>query len=221
MKGSLITLLVTLLLGLFVAYYFYAGGYNIAATQPHTGPVEWFLGELQENSIRTQAATLEAPPLQDSEIVQIGLSHYHQMCVTCHGAPGIEPSETGKGLYPPPPNLSEAVEEFSEAELFWIVKNGLKMTGMPAYGPTHDDKSLWGIVAFLEELPEISEGEYREMVTKSGLAPPSGGHGADHTHGESSGPSEDAVIGKEKGHSHETGSDPHNHNHEDSPNNNR
>lgn len=214
MKESLITLLILGLLGLVVGYYFYAGGYNIAATEPHTGPVQWFLGHVQENSIRAQAAAIEIPSLDDPSQVQTGLAHYHQMCVTCHGAPGIEPSETGRGLYPSPPDLGEEVEEFNEAELFWILKNGLKMTGMPAYGPTHDDESLWGIVAFLKELPDISESQYREMVAAAGLTfSPADGHGEEHSHGESPETAETPASAEE--HSHEENPEPHTH--EDSP----
>src|SRR3546814_5639660 len=75
----------------------------------------------------------------------------------------------GKGTNPAPPELSETVHKWTPAELFWIVKYGLKMTGMPAWGPTHRDDELWAITAFLLRLPELSPEEYRSM-TKAGDA---------------------------------------------------
>jgi len=169
MKSAIVTLLVVTLAGVLVMGYFYTGKYNIAATERHTTLVHWFLSNVQMNSIRMHAKGIEPPELEEQSRIDTGLSHYHQMCVTCHGAPGIEASEIGKGLNPEPPDLTEPVGEFSDGELFWTLKNGIKMTGMPAYGPTHDDRSLWGIVAFLKHLPSLSEAEYRQMVVQAGL----------------------------------------------------
>ena len=151
------------------AVVIYSGTYNIAATAPHTRPVYWILSTMQENSIRSHAKDVEAPDLSDPSMAEVGFSHYHEMCVTCHGAPGIQPSAIGMGLYPAPPDLAESAEEFTEAELYWTVKNGIKMTGMPAYGPTHPDIILWNIVAFIEDLPDLSPEAYEQMVEKASL----------------------------------------------------
>lgn len=96
---------------------------------------------------------------------------FDDMCVQCHGAPGKDPSIVGKGLNPPPPWLPGTVQRWTRAELFWIVKNGVKMTGMPAFGPTHSDEDLWLLVAFLQRLPNIKPEEFRELSEKFGTSP--------------------------------------------------
>jgi mono/diheme cytochrome c family protein len=96
-------------------------------------------------------------------MVRNGFGHYENVCAGCHGGPGIERSEIGKGLNPQAPDLADAVPAWSPSHLFWIVKNGLKMTGMPSFGKTHDDNQIWSIVAFIEQLPGMSHEQYQEM----------------------------------------------------------
>lgn len=89
----------------------------------------------------------------------------------CHSAPGYSRTEIAQGLYPLPPDLTK--EEFlkrrNNAELYWVIKNGIKMTGMPAFGPTHSEEELWGIVVFLKRLPNLKPEEYKAMVKAAGL----------------------------------------------------
>jgi len=89
------------------------------------------------------------------------------MCTSCHLAPGMKDTELRPGLYPRPPNLSEG--EVEPREAFWIIKHGLKMTAMPAWGLSHDDATIWSMVAFLQKLPGMTAAQYKEMVAK---APP-------------------------------------------------
>ena len=89
------------------------------------------------------------------------------MCVTCHGAPGVDASEAGEGLNPPAPDLTTGkVQKRTDGELFWLVQSGIRMTGMPAFGPTHKDEEIWKIVAFLRRLPALSPDEARELKTE-------------------------------------------------------
>ena len=94
------------------------------------------------------------------------------MCVTCHGSPGTPASEIGQGLSPYPPELANETLEASDAELFWVIKNGIRMTGMPAFGLTHEDEDLWAVVAFLKTLPRLSQQEYQAMAEKAGIGVP-------------------------------------------------
>lgn len=221
-KGIAAAFLILLLVGLATASYFWAGHYNVAATEPHIELVGRFLDRVRTNSVRRHAAGIAVPPLDDPVQLETGVSHFHQMCVSCHGAPGIEPSEMAEGLYPKPPDLALSVRELSQAETFWIIKNGIKMTGMPAYGPTHDDWSLWGIVAFLRRLPGLSAQEYQEMVKAAGLnTNHSAGHGEGHLHTPPSGatpaeparhdhdhePTPESGGSAHDSHRHETGTD--------------
>jgi hypothetical protein len=86
------------------------------------------------------------------------------MCKSCHGAPGYPAEAVGKGMNPPPPDLKESASEMTPAELFWVTKQGIKMTGMPSWGATHDDEDLWAVVAFMKELPNIDAASYESML---------------------------------------------------------
>ena len=92
--------------GLALVALIYSGEYNVAASKPHYPVVEWALATTMERSVRDHAAGIEVPPLSDSALLRTGFEHFEAMCVTCHGAPGVERSEIGKGLTPQPPELS-------------------------------------------------------------------------------------------------------------------
>ena len=118
---------------------------------------------VRDRSIAVRIKDVQVPPLDDPELVADGAEHYAAMCAGCHLAPGIKQSELREGLYPQPPNLTERIDA-GPAEKFWIVKHGIKMSAMPAWGKTHDDRSIWGIVAFLQRLPELTAEQYRALV---------------------------------------------------------
>lgn len=147
------------------------GAIDVAATGEHLPLVDWFLSTARETSIHAGAEQLTIPPsIEDPERLRVGLVHYHEMCVTCHGAPGVEPSEIGKGLNPAPPSLyAEDDEEHGPAETFWVTKHGIRMTGMPAFGVTHGDEELWDIAAFVAQLPEMDAAAYSARVEEEGL----------------------------------------------------
>lgn len=141
--------------------FIYSGIYNVAATQEHNPLVYWVLNTLQERSVQAHAGNEDLPEITGNrELKQIGYRHYQGSCMMCHGAPGIERSAVGKGLNPHPPNLSEEIPEWAAAEVFWILKHGIRMTGMPAFGPTHSREDLAGMTAFALELPQLSRQEF-------------------------------------------------------------
>lgn len=165
-KVVIITLVIAAaVLGVIGLGVMYSGVYNVAATSEHTPLVRWALKTTQERSIRAHGddAAPEAPPF-DSALVISGFDGYRGMCVECHGAPGVDPGVNGQGLNPQPPDLAEEAEEMSDGELFWVTRNGVKFTGMPAFGPTHDDEEIWGLVAFMRELAEMTPAEYARRV---------------------------------------------------------
>lgn len=151
------------IVGLGVAFI-YSGVYDIGALSPHTAATLWVLNITRDRSIRAHARKITVPPLDDSALVALGASHFHEMCVQCHGAPGVKRAEIGQGLYPRAPHLRRAVRDWNDAELYWIVKNGIKLTGMPAFAPTHSEHALWGIVAFIRRLPNMTPAEYSRTV---------------------------------------------------------
>jgi mono/diheme cytochrome c family protein len=142
----------------------YAGVYNFAADIPHTQPVYWLLETARERSIAVRAADVVVPDdLGDPKRIAAGAGQYAEMCSFCHLAPGMKRTEISRGLYPRAPELRRG-GDLTPAEEFWVVKHGVKMTGMPAWGVTHSDEILWDVVAFLRKLPELTPDEYQALV---------------------------------------------------------
>lgn len=151
------------------AVFVFSGFYNIAADVPHWGITFSILDEARDRSIEFHSDGITPPPL-DKKLEKIGFPHFHDMCRLCHGAPGYEREEFAEGLYPSPPDLAGAEfrKDITDAKLYWVIKHGLKMTGMPSFGVTHDEKTLWGIVAFVQKLPQLTPEDYASMVRQTG-----------------------------------------------------
>ena len=146
-------------------------------------------------SIERHAKDIQVPNLSNDTLARAGVNDFNGMCAGCHGAPGQKPEAMGQGLSPPPPDLAESAAEMSPAELFWVTKNGIKMTGMPAWGATHDDDAIWPVVAFMTRLPDLNASQYQELVDSAGGM----GHHANDSAGEAH-PHEESAV---EGHPHE------------------
>ena len=150
-----ISVIVLLIIGYFI--FIYSGMYNISAMDHHNKMTLWMMNTVRENSIKHNADDkIKMPVLSDDSLVKMGFVHYREMCVSCHGAPGIKQSEFAEGLYTNPPMLSKVANDWTPQQLFWITKNGLKMTGMPAFGPTHTDDMIWAIIAFTKKTSDFN-----------------------------------------------------------------
>ena len=147
--------------------FIYSGAYDIGADAPHTAAVFEILETLRDRSVEEHAAGIQVPPLDDPKLIATGAEHYAAMCTGCHLAPGLDDSEIRPGLYPQPPLLYRQKDE-NPAEQFWVIKHGIKLTAMPAWGPTHDDQAIWAMVAFLQKLPTLSAQQYAQMTANSG-----------------------------------------------------
>ncbi len=188
MRGRLSIVVTTVVLAAAVVAlagvgYMYSGLYNVAATAPHNALSRWLLQTTQKNSVKAHAEKVGPPPQLTEKQLGHGVEHFANTCVQCHGAPGVERGELGKGMTPTPPDLSKAVAEWSDQELYWIVKHGIKFAGMPAFGPTHADEELWALVAFLKQLPRTTPEQYAQITaesagkkSRSASAGASGGH---------------------------------------------
>jgi mono/diheme cytochrome c family protein len=157
----LFILIVLLITGFFI--FVYSGVYNVAATKPHKAVVRWMLNTIQEQSVRNQAQGVTVSLPTDPETLQAGYQLYVEMCEPCHGAPGVEPAAIGQGLHPGARPLGEKATFYTTEELYWITENGIKSTGMPAFGPTLSRADLLAITAFMEQLPQISAQEYKAI----------------------------------------------------------
>lgn len=138
----------------------YSGIPDVAATKPEGSMMRWFLSTTKDHSIEARAKNITVPPLEDSALVAKGFDHYHELCVMCHGAPGKTPDEFAKGLNPHAPNLARSTRDMDPSEMFLVVKDGIKMTGMPGFASTHSDSELWEIVAFLKRLQTMTPEDY-------------------------------------------------------------
>jgi mono/diheme cytochrome c family protein len=146
------------------------GSFDVAADTPHSQPVFWLMNTVRESSIAVRAAGIAVPSdLTDAKRIVSGAAQYDEMCSFCHLAPGMKRTEISRGLYPRAPELRRG-SSLKPAEEFWVVKHGLKMTGMPAWGVTHDDELLWDVVAFLRKLPELSADQYQELVKSAPMS---------------------------------------------------
>lgn len=155
--GAITTLLLLLLIALIVVL---TGAYNVAATDRHAPPVGWALDTTMENSVRTRAEELVEPVTFTPAMIAAGGTEYKEYCEHCHGGVGASRAEWAKGMRPFPPPLARVASQWDPAEVFWIVNHGIKMTGMPAFGPTHSEETIWNIAAFVRTLPQMSADEY-------------------------------------------------------------
>ena len=185
MKTVLTVLVVLAIVALGGIAFMYSGAYDVSASVPDKGVIRWVLVTTQRHSVRRGVEAIQGkvqvPNLEDPKRIQTGLVHYHEMCTTCHGAPGVNISEIGQGLNPDPPELSDVGHDAPE-ETFWVVKNGIKMTGMPSFGATHTDDEIWDIVAFVRKMGKLTPQQYQAMVHQAGLGAP-GQEGEEHEHG--------------------------------------
>lgn len=160
---------VVLLLALaaFAGVFIYAGLYNIGADAPHSGFVYNALQELRERSIDSRARNIRAPAdLHSPKRVAAGAGLYAEMCTGCHLGPGVEKSELSQGLYPRAPELARGTD-LTPAQQFWVVKHGVKLTAMPAWGKTHSDALIWDMVAFLQAMPKMTPEQFKAAITSA------------------------------------------------------
>ena len=142
-----------------------SGVYNIAASAGHWRIVEAFLRFGMIQSVQVRALTVPPPPpLDNTDLIALGAGHFHGGCAYCHGAPGIAINPIAENMLPPPPELSHAAKEWKDRELFWIVKHGIKYTGMPSWVSQQRDDEVWAVVAFLKQLPGLDANGYRDLA---------------------------------------------------------
>jgi mono/diheme cytochrome c family protein len=150
------------------AVFFFGGYFNVAASVPDPGIVNWALAKVRSASIDRHARLASPANLDDPETVRVGARAFLERgCTNCHGAPGVNWQKFSEGMNPDPPDLKEIAHEREPAQLFWVVKNGVKMTGMPSFGAIGvDDKEIWSIAAFIRKLPNVSEGDFKAWTAK-------------------------------------------------------
>jgi plastocyanin len=195
LRGVLATLLGGALIGVAVAALVVRSGVVSVAATNRGGWIDRILGYASMRSIQHHATDRKNPLAKDPQALKRGLQHYRAMCVDCHGAPGRDPEEFAKGLNPPAPDLaSDDSQASTDGELYETISSGIRSTGMPAFGPTHEPDEIWSIIAFVRHLPSLTREESAAMAparseeTSERPAPPAEGTAAaaakpsEHTH---------------------------------------
>jgi mono/diheme cytochrome c family protein len=143
------------------AYGFVKSGlYDAAAFKPHTKFTEWLTHDTMMHSVERHAASIAPPQTFTADRLLAGFCQYETHCVSCHGAAGLARQPWVNGMEPAPPYLLDVHQRFNRRQLFWIVQNGIKMTGMPSWRETMSDRQIWDVVAWLETSPKLPPQTY-------------------------------------------------------------
>lgn len=150
------------------AAFIYAGVFDVAATRHHSALSFYLLHYAMRRSVKARIDDIEVPPLDGHERLARGIALYRQHCAQCHGAPGVAPEPIALSMRPEPPNLLEPGRDWSAREIYWVIRHGVKMSGMPGWEHRLSDSELWDLTAFTKALPRISPLEYAN-ATKAPL----------------------------------------------------
>lgn len=171
LKAFLLLLGLAVVIGGVGLWYFVSSGVS-AKEQP--GRIEEFMARGVRNmAIARRAKSLTNPVEYSGEIIAEGRAHFADHCATCHANDGSGNTEMGRGMWPKVPDMRLAqTQNLSDGELFWIIENGIRFTGMPAWGTgTKDSETAsWHLVHFIRRLPKLTPEELEEM---EGLNPKS------------------------------------------------
>jgi mono/diheme cytochrome c family protein len=207
MKRTIKTLLAaSVVAGAAVTTGAYFGLVNVGADDPHLPAVYAFLSMARDRSIEVRSRGIQVPDLQDEALIRAGAGNYNSMCIGCHLAPGTAETELSQSLYPAPPNLTKIGVDGNPAAAFWTIKHGIKATGMPAWGKSMGDPYIWGMVAFLQQLPTLDAQQYQALVAASSGHQHGGGetdmHNHEGQHGSAEAAGEDHHAGEAAAASH-------------------
>jgi mono/diheme cytochrome c family protein len=152
--------------------FFFGGYYNVAGSAPEPESIRWALGQIRDASIARHARDQPQIALDDAANVQAGARAFSERgCVNCHGGPGADWAKFSEGLRPDPPDLKEIAHDRAPQQLFWVIKNGISMTGMPSFGAIEvPDGEIWTIVAFVKKLQSVTPEEFKTWTAKPAAA---------------------------------------------------
>ena len=139
------------------------GFYDISATDQHLAPTYWLLDNAMKYSVKRRGKDIEVPQLGGEDQIEKGLALYRAHCENCHGAPGVAPEPFALGMTPTPVPLVHTARAWPPQDVFWVVKEGIKMTGMPAWKYRMSDEEIWSVVAFLPAMAGMTPSQYQGM----------------------------------------------------------
>jgi cytochrome c553 len=168
--GALVLAAVGLVAAVSAALFVWAGVFDVAATSKHSRAATLLLHYAMQRSVAAHAQQLNPPNLDDPSRVIRGALHFASGCAPCHGAPGELASPIAQQMTPTPPGLYSAGRDYTESELFWIVKHGVKMTAMPAWPAQQRSDEIWDMVAFIKQLPTFNTERFAKVTGWNGAS---------------------------------------------------
>ena len=142
------------------------GLYNVSAAAGHWPGISWVLHTTYRNAVELRAPPASQVPALTEDLAAIGARHFDSACRFCHSAPGEPRTATARSMVPAPPPIADAVADWQPRHLFWIVKNGVKMSGMPHWPAKLREDDVWLVVAFLDRVRGMSAAEYAALVAR-------------------------------------------------------
>jgi hypothetical protein len=140
--------------------YVKSGAFNVAASHPHSRLVEWLTHETMINSVKRRASDVALPQRIEIPRAIAGFCQYQAHCVACHGAAAVAREQWVSGFNPQPPYLLDAGRRWSPDQLYWIVRNGIKMTGMPAWRESMTNNEIRDVTLFVEAMERMPPQTY-------------------------------------------------------------
>jgi mono/diheme cytochrome c family protein len=159
--------------------FMYSGIFNVAATVVDSSALNWALVTVREASIRLHSRDVQLPKLAAVADRDNGFRIYRQECAMCHTPVGQTPRPMAVGFNPQPPGFGPGSDLMTPAQVFWVTKNGIRFTGMPAWGPSRSDKELWDVVGFVMTLPKMSAADYNALDHRAPTRQPINAQGSD------------------------------------------
>lgn len=154
---------ITIVAGFIIGWWWIYGSYDVAASRGRAFP-DGIFARITDRSIGRNAPKRQNPVGANPQAIAEGLREYKDDCLRCHGAPGVAADDFAKGMWPPPPDLSkQGTQSMTDGELFWVVTHGIRSTGMPAFEKVGNDTERWKVIAFLRQLPSLTDEQYREL----------------------------------------------------------
>lgn len=146
--------------------FVWSGVYDVSASSQHTQPVYSLLERAMQRSVQLRATDIRVPALDAPGMIARGAACYRSHCEQCHGAPGVAQQHFALGMQPLPGPLVNASARWKAPEVYWIIEQGITMSGMPAWRYRLSQADLWSIVAFVEQMHLLSAMQYRETMAR-------------------------------------------------------
>ena len=141
---------------------------TVSARPPHMAITTFFLHYTFKRSTAARGSDVEVPEdLNTPERVALGIQHYNNVCSSCHGGPELGQSPIALSMRPRPQHLAAVVDQFSDEQLYVILRNGVRFSAMPAWPADSNYDEIWSVVAFLRALPDMTNEEYIAATARS------------------------------------------------------